>query len=83
MERLVRDWYVKTYPKDELGEQINSSLTFLDVEEAIQEGTDVYLTIGVHDSIIRERIFEEIAMTLKVAYSFIYDMWLSYCKKDY
>lgn len=72
---FVREWYMKTYPTDDLGADIDPELTFKGVIDHI-EGENFYNTLGVGDSIIRERIFTELASILQVDYSFVYDAWL-------
>jgi len=37
---------------------------------------DVYRYIGVSDSIIRERLFERLAVELEVSYEYVYNLWL-------
>lgn len=54
----VREWYMRTYPSDELGKEIRPDLTWYDAYEAkfIYKVADMYRIIGVEDSIVRERI---------------------------
>ena len=69
----VRDWYMKNYPDDELGEEINPDITFKDVYEHLEHFYDI---IEVGDSIIRERIFEELAKITVQSYDKIHKIWL-------
>ena len=71
----IRDWYIKAFPTDELGPQIKD-ITFSDLVDSMNCGEDVYKTLGVNDSIVRERIFDRIATTLEVDYEVIYQKWL-------
>ena len=41
------------------------------------EGYDVYNILGVGDSMIRERVFEELSKILGVDYDVIYQKWLN------
>lgn len=72
----VKDWYIKNYPNDELGEQLNDYPTFDSLWRYIAQGEDVYKILGVGDSLIRERVFEHLAKVNKVGYDYIYDKWL-------
>ena len=72
----ISEWYVLAYADDELGDRVNRA-TFVDVLSALEFGEDVYNVIGVGDSVIRERIFEELAKRLGVNYNDIYNLWLS------
>lgn len=73
---MVKDWYIDKYPSDELGNEINDRLTFGDVYAALERFDDIYEVIGVNDSIVRERIFSELAKRMNVDYDKIYYMWL-------
>ena len=80
MERAnnsVRDWYVKEYPTDELGPQIPEQLTFNDVFEALDRHEDIYeLLAPADDSIVRERVFSELADIMGTDYDYVYNQWL-------
>lgn len=78
MDNSVRGWYVEAYPTDDLGKEIYEDTTFEDVLDMLNDGGDVYDTLGVADSIIRERIFEKLSDLLDVDYSVIYDKWLGF-----
>lgn len=73
----VREWYVETYPHDELAHSIAENITFEDVSAALDNRKDVYKLFGVVDSCIRENIFSELAVIMEVNYDYIYDQWLS------
>ena len=73
---LVKDWYKSEYPSDELGDEINPSITFNDVFEALDNYKDIYKLLGVGDSIVRERVFDELADIMGVDYDYIFDQWL-------
>ena len=77
MKTTVREWYIKHYASDELGKEIKADLTFNDVYEALNKYEDIYDTLGVGDSIIRERVFDKLARLLDKDYDYIYDLWLS------
>lgn len=71
----VKTWYCENYSDDECGEELND-FTFYDVFTALDMRKDVYKLFGVNDSVIRERIFEELAKIMQVDYDYIYSQWL-------
>ena len=76
LNTFIKDWYIKTYPNDELGEELNSRATFYDLFEALDNYQDVYNLFGIGDTIIRERIFEKLAEIMECPYEEIYNQWL-------
>lgn len=72
----IREWYMDEYPTDELGEEIREGLTFYDLYEAMDNYMDVYRVLDVDDSIVRERVFSELAELMDVDYDYIYQQWL-------
>lgn len=73
----VMQWYVDSFQDDELGKEIPKDTTFQDIVDALNNHRDVYDLLGnAADSIIRERIFNEIAKRLNVDYDDIYNKWL-------
>lgn len=74
---MIKNWYTHYYDTDELGQEMNSMATFNDLHRALLDGRDVYKVIGVGDSIIRERLFGELAILLGVSYEDVYNMWLN------
>jgi len=75
LQQNVRDWYTAKFPTDELGPKIKD-ITFRDLVENINRDGDVYETLGVGDSIVRERVFDKTAKLLQVDYDVIYYKWL-------
>ena len=73
----IKEFYLKTYPTDELGEEVNENVTFNGLFNEILEGNDIYDYIGVVDSLVRERLFEELASQINETYDAVYDMWLN------
>lgn len=81
-QTLVRDWYKEKFPQDDWGgEQLNRGITFQDVFECLQVGYDVYALLGGVDSIIRERVFEQLSTLMDVSYDVVYYQWLNHGKK--
>lgn len=74
----IRDWYVKAYPTDNLGEEI-SDATFVDLFDALDNYLDVYKLLGVGDSLIRERCFEKLAEIIDEDYGYVYEQWMLGC----
>ena len=77
MENInLKKWYIDTYPTDEMAEDINPEISFEDIFNTINNNQDIYNLIGVCDSIIRERIFEELSVIFGHTYEEIYNKWL-------
>ena len=74
-EMKIKDWYIKNYPTDDLGEEI-SDASFEDLWNALHQKEDVYDIIGVGDSLVRERLFEHLSEIKGVEYNDIYNKWL-------
>lgn len=72
----IKEWYIKEYPTDELGIEINNEITFEDLFVALDTYKDVYEALGVCDSIVRERCFEKLAEIMNVDYDYVYKQWL-------
>jgi hypothetical protein len=72
----IREFYLETYPTDDLGLELNPTPTFAGLLNQLIVGGDVYRYIGVGDSIIRERLFERLAEELNVKYDYVYNLWL-------
>lgn len=73
----IRDWYIKNHGDDEMGKLINPNVGFMDCWDMMKNGGDIYAIIGVGDSLIRERIFGELAKRLGVDYDVVYKQWLN------
>jgi hypothetical protein len=78
----VREFYVKNYPSDDMGADINPQATFDGLVHALSNCQDVYEYLNVYDSIIRERLFEKLSLILNCEYEVIYQQWLSPIKKS-
>lgn len=71
----IKNWYLSTYPTDTLGEEIREGLTFDEALQTLQNGACIYEALGVFDSVVRERVFDQLAKINNVSYKVIYDMW--------
>ena len=77
MGEKLRDFYVREFPEDALGREINPNATFEALFEALDHYRDVYACIGVGDSIIRERLFSKLAKIIDAGYGYVYEQWLA------
>ena len=74
----IKKQYIKTFPTDELGQEINSKATFEGLLYILHTKPDeVYDYIGVGDSIVREGCFSILADKINRPYDYIYNMWLN------
>lgn len=69
----IKEWYVAKFSDDEMGEEIRDTATFFGLCKRIPL---VYSYLGTADSLIRERVFSELARRLGVDYEEIYNEWL-------
>lgn len=76
MNEKLKDYYQMAYESDDMGLEINDEMTFENLRYYLVHETDVYKVIGVEDSLVRERLFQELAEKLEVDYNDIYDLWL-------
>lgn len=73
----IKKWYVAAYPTDELGNEIDEEVSFASVWNSMfDKGDDIYRHLGVNDSVVRERVFSQIAEILGVDYDVVYYAWL-------
>ena len=72
----VKEYYSEAFASDEIGEDLIEEITFLDVFQCLNNYRDFYATIGVTDSVARERIFDRLAKIMSVDYDVIYKRWL-------
>lgn len=72
----VSEWYKNTYSTDSLKDSLKENVTFFDVFKDMANGKNIYDTIGVSDSLIRERLFREMAIMINTDYDIIYYLWL-------
>lgn len=72
----IKNWYLKNYPTDDLGEEINENISFWNLYAYLKNGYNVYSVLGVSDSLVRERVFEKLSEIIGVKYNDIYNLWL-------
>ena len=81
MERMkIKDWYKKNFKTDELGDELNPNTTFDDLFSAILNG-DVYSAMGVHDSVVRERLFSKLSKIKGRYENYAYELYVKYGDK--
>lgn len=75
----IKEWYIKSYPNDNLGTTLSSTATFLDLNNLLNSRKgDVYKLLGGEsDSIIRERCFMKLSELTEQEYDTIYTKWLN------
>jgi hypothetical protein len=71
----IKEFYLKNYPTDEFGLEINEKATFAGLLHEVLIESYIYDYIEVHDSIIRERIFQELANQIGRPYEYVYKLW--------
>lgn len=81
LDSNIKEWFMEKFPADELGAEINESLTFDDAFSAIENGNDVYDALGVHDSVVRERLFDGLSEATGKSYGAVYNVWLKGAEK--
>ena len=82
----IQHWYIATYPKDELGPDISNEWTFPKLWHALNNSNKTIQEFSIildwSDSIIRERVFAELAERKNVEYDVIYELWLKAAKEE-
>jgi hypothetical protein len=73
----IKEFYLKNYPTDELGVELNENTNFTGLLNELVTNNDIYGYIGVGDSIIRERLFSKLSEILNCPYDYVYDLWLN------
>ena len=76
----IREFYLSTYPSDDLGCEIDPEATFEGLWDELEARGCAYSYIGVGDSIVRERCFERLSEIAEVDYNTVYDLWMSTCQ---
>ena len=73
----IKEFYLKNYPTDELGIELNENSNFTGLLNELFTSNDIYGYIGVGDSIIRERLFTKLSEILNCSYDYVYNLWLN------
>ena len=72
----VKSWYRDAFPSDEVGADIPDKLTFSDALAALDTGNFYRVIRPADDSVVRERVFAELARRMGISYDRIYDKWI-------
>lgn len=72
----IKEFYQSTYPSDELGAEIGGYATFAGLMDVLHRGHDVYQYLQVYDSVLRERVFEQLAEQIHEDYEYVYKLWM-------
>jgi hypothetical protein len=72
----IKDYYINEFPTDDLGNDINTQVTFDGLYTVLNNKFNVYDYIGVNDSLVRERVFQKLSEIKGVKYDEIYSKWL-------
>lgn len=75
-ETKLKSWYHKTYEDDPIWEDMDDDADFIGLYNALNEHRDVYEYFGVGDSLVRERLFQQLAKMMGVDYDVVYNQWL-------
>lgn len=72
----LKSWYHKTYKDDPIWEDMDDDADFIGLYHTLNEHRDVYEYFGVGDSLVRERLFQQLAKMMGVEYDVVYNQWL-------
>ena len=71
----IKEFYLEKYPTDVLGTELKDDINFFELYNLLVNGGDVYKFFGVYDSLVRERVFTELANLLEKEYTYVYNLW--------
>lgn len=71
----IKDWYISTFPTDDMGKDLKEDITFEGLFDIINSQEDIYDFLGAGDSVIRERVFLELSILLGQTYDYVYNLW--------
>lgn len=78
LDKKVKEYYLKEFPNEEdFVKYTPKNITFRELYDRMQKGEDVYDILDIGDSVVRERIFDELSRLLDVDYDVIYKLWLN------
>lgn len=73
----IKKFYQSEYPTDDMGEELNSNVSFFDLWDGMLKKQDYHKIIDVCDSVVRERLFTRLSKIIGVDYMVIYSLWLN------
>ena len=71
-DTIVKEWYHNAYPTDDEWKSLET-FTFMDLFNLL----DNNYAPDFGDSILRERIFQELAYVMDADYNYVYDQWIN------
>lgn len=78
LDKKVKEYYLEEFPEEEdFVEATPENITFRELYDRMQKGEDVYEILDIGDSVVRERVFDELSRLLDVDYDVIYKLWLN------
>lgn len=72
----IKEYYLNTFPTDDLGAEINDTATFTGLKLVLLNYMDVYDYLGTYDSLIRVRVFEQLGELYGLTYNQVYSDWI-------
>ena len=72
----IKEYYLNTFPTDDLGAEINDTATFTGLKLVLLNYMDVYDYLGAYDSLIRERVFEQLGELYGLTYNQVSSDWI-------
>ena len=77
LNQSVKQWLLREYPEEEdFIVDMPEDLTFNDVHEKLLNHEDIYETLNVGDSVIREKVFNGLVEATGYDYDYFYYLWL-------
>ena len=77
LNQSVKQWLLREYPEEEdFIVDMPDDLTFNDVHEKMLKHEDIYETLNVGDSVIREKVFNGLVEATGYDYDYFYYLWL-------
>lgn len=74
----LAEYYAENFPHDSAGlATLDKHATFRDLFEALDSYEDIYDKFNIEDSIVRERLFDGLAIVSGMPYDEIYTQWMA------
>lgn len=71
----IKEWYTSRFATDEMGSKINSTITFNDIADTLNNRQNYHEAVGVANSLVRERIFEQLSKISGTKYEDVFSIW--------
>lgn len=76
IDKNVKRELMRLHRDDPFCEEVNPRITFRHVLIALLQEKDIYATLGVGDSVVREYTFQALSDIIGCEYDFPYELWL-------